>query len=233
MAYSRTNWVNGATPLNQKNMNNIEDGIEEVSGNVDGKISSALLNYLPRSEYLEAVKIGNTWNSSTTYGKLSIVLYNGDMYIAKSQSNGIVPTNSTYWAKIICSGGGGGGGGYVLPVASENTLGGVKPVTKTSSMTQAVGVDGTGRLYTAPGSGGSAQTRLVTITPSQWSSQAYSITISGLQNSDIVLIDGDNSIFDVYGVSASQSNSTITFTCTTLPQVNIQIRLAVIKATSV
>lgn len=43
-----------------------------------------------------------------------------------------------------------------IPVASENTLGGVKPVAKTSSMTQPVGVDAEGKLFTAPGgSGGS------------------------------------------------------------------------------
>lgn len=37
-----------------------------------------------------------------------------------------------------------------IPVATENTLGGVKPVAKTSSMTQAVGVDANGSLYTEP-----------------------------------------------------------------------------------
>lgn len=30
MSYSRTNWVSGETPLSADNMNNIEDGIEEV-----------------------------------------------------------------------------------------------------------------------------------------------------------------------------------------------------------
>ena len=41
-----------------------------------------------------------------------------------------------------------------IPVANSTTLGGVMPVTKTSDMTQEVGVDSTGKLYTAPGSGG-------------------------------------------------------------------------------
>ena len=49
----------------------------------------------------------------------------------------------------------GAGGSYTLPVASSTTLGGVKPVTKTASMTQEVGVDASGALYTEPGSGGS------------------------------------------------------------------------------
>ena len=43
---------------------------------------------------------------------------------------------------------------YTLPVASSTTLGGVKPVAKTSDMTQNVGVDASGALYTAPGGGG-------------------------------------------------------------------------------
>ena len=34
MAYSRTTWVSGETPLSAGNMNNIEDGIEELNSNV-------------------------------------------------------------------------------------------------------------------------------------------------------------------------------------------------------
>lgn len=44
---------------------------------------------------------------------------------------------------------------YSLPIANASTLGGVKPVAKTSDMTQAVGVDGMGALFTIPGGGGS------------------------------------------------------------------------------
>jgi len=42
------------------------------------------------------------------------------------------------------------GDGYVLPVANEQTLGGVKPKTKTEAMTEDVGVDANGKLYVAP-----------------------------------------------------------------------------------
>ncbi len=52
----------------------------------------------------------------------------------------------------------GAGGSYILPVASSTTLGGVKPVAKTASMTQEVGVDTSGALYTEPGSGGGGST---------------------------------------------------------------------------
>lgn len=41
-------------------------------------------------------------------------------------------------------------GEYTLPVANASTLGGVKPVAKTSEMTQNVGVDSDGALYTKP-----------------------------------------------------------------------------------
>ena len=43
------------------------------------------------------------------------------------------------------------GGGYNLPIASATQLGGVMPAAKTDAMTQAVGVDEAGGLWTAPG----------------------------------------------------------------------------------
>lgn len=42
-----------------------------------------------------------------------------------------------------------------LPIASATQLGGVKPAAKTDEMTQAVGVDGEGKLWGVPGGGGS------------------------------------------------------------------------------
>ena len=48
----------------------------------------------------------------------------------------------------------GGSGSYTLPIATPTTLGGVKPAAKTDDMTQAVGVDAEGLLFTAPGAGG-------------------------------------------------------------------------------
>ena len=53
-------------------------------------------------------------------------------------------------------------GPYTLPVANSTTLGGVKPVSKTDSMTQSVGVDENGKLYTSPGSGGGGTSGAVT-----------------------------------------------------------------------
>jgi hypothetical protein len=52
-----------------------------------------------------------------------------------------------------------GGSSYILPVATQNTLGGVKPVTKSNDMMQSVGVDENGGLWTA--AGGSGKYRLI------------------------------------------------------------------------
>lgn len=41
------------------------------------------------------------------------------------------------------------GGTYTLPIASPTVLGGVKPIAKTDAMTQGVGVDAAGALWTA------------------------------------------------------------------------------------
>ena len=46
---------------------------------------------------------------------------------------------------------GAGGASYTLPIASSTQLGGVQPTSKTDTMTQAVGVDEAGALWTAAG----------------------------------------------------------------------------------
>lgn len=43
---------------------------------------------------------------------------------------------------------------YTLPIATPTVLGGVKPMAKTTAMTQDVGVSDDGKLYTAPSGGG-------------------------------------------------------------------------------
>lgn len=47
---------------------------------------------------------------------------------------------------------------YTLPIATSETLGGVKPVAKTDKMTQPVGVDENGALFTQPTNAGSTIT---------------------------------------------------------------------------
>ena len=83
------------------------------------------------------------------------------------------------------SGSGTGGSSYTLPIANATTLGGVKPVSKTSEMTQAVGIDSEGRLYTKPGTGGSGSGGGL--------SSAYSVGATPPSDTGILWIDSRNS----------------------------------------
>ena len=80
---------------------------------------------------------------------------------------------------------------YTLPVASSTTLGGVKPIAKTSAMTQYVGVDANGVLYTLPGSGSGGVEQL--IVPIQYGGQgqyfsetSYDDILQAIEDSKIV-----------------------------------------------
>lgn len=85
------------------------------------------------------------------------------------------------------SGSGTGGSSYTLPIANATTLGGVKPVSKTSEMTQAVGIDSEGRLYTKPGTGGSGSGGGGGL------SSAYSVGATPPSDTGILWIDSGNS----------------------------------------
>ena len=82
------------------------------------------------------------------------------------------------------------GGGYNLPVASATQLGGVMPAAKTDEMTQAVGVDAEGKLFTAAGAGGgetlTAENTLLAgcVIPSgtaQWTNTQTGLTVGNLR----------------------------------------------------
>ena len=94
------------------------------------------------------------------------------------------------------SGSGTGGSSYTLPIANATTLGGVKPVSKTSEMTQAVGIDSEGRLYTKPGTGGSGS-------GGGGLSSAYYVGSTAPSDTGILWIDSANSnILKFYNGSA-------------------------------
>ena len=94
------------------------------------------------------------------------------------------------------SGSGTGGSSYTLPIANATTLGGVKPVSKTSEMTQAVGIDSEGRLYTKPGTGGSSS-------GGGGLSSAYYVGATAPSDTGILWIDSGNSnILKFYNGSA-------------------------------
>lgn len=71
--------------------------------------------------------------------------------------DGVTPhigDNGNWWIGTTDTNVSATGGSYTLPTASSTTLGGVKPIAKTDAMTQGVGVDESGALWTAAGSGG-------------------------------------------------------------------------------
>ena len=104
------------------------------------------------------------------------------------------------WVAVGCgttgsSGSGTGGSSYTLPIANATTLGGVKPVSKTSEMTQAVGIDSEGRLYTKPGTGGSGSGGGL--------SSAYYVGATAPSDTGILWIDSGNSnVLKFYNGSA-------------------------------
>lgn len=80
---------------------------------------------------------------------------------------------------------------YTLPIATPTTLGGVKPIAKTDEMTQEVGVDELGGLFTKDGgsSGESSTFELTTLEEgtvptgtAQWSRTITSLTLGDLRN---------------------------------------------------
>lgn len=110
----------------------------------------------------------------------------------KTADNGWVPVGG---GATGSSGSGTGGSSYTLPIANATTLGGVKPISKTSEMTQAVGVDSEGRLYTKPGTGGSGSGGGL--------SSAYSVGATAPSDTGILWIDSGNSnILKFYNGSA-------------------------------
>ena len=77
MAYNRTTWVNGETPLSADNMNNIENGIEENAAAV-AELNGKFLNLINPDDILVKPSIYNNRADSLSggynkYGKLVIV----------------------------------------------------------------------------------------------------------------------------------------------------------------
>ena len=66
-----------------------------------------------------------------------------------AQDGGYTGTEAEFAEKLAAE-----GDTYTLPIASSAQLGGVQPAAKTDDMTQAVGVDEAGALWTAAGGGG-------------------------------------------------------------------------------
>ena len=80
MAYTKTNWVNGTTPLNDKNMNKIENELE----NLDTNISKSTDEYY----------------STSTYSIGELVIYNNKLYKANQDITTAEAFNSSHWTEV-------------------------------------------------------------------------------------------------------------------------------------
>lgn len=96
-------------------------------------------------------------------------LFEIPFYLEYNESTQLFSVNNTVGITLVMYeyGQGGDNGPWLLspfgiPVATSTTLGGVKPIAKTSDMTQTVGIDSSGRLYTTPG-GGSGSGSVVSV----------------------------------------------------------------------
>ena len=115
----------------QTNVNNVQTALNSKQDAVVGGASTITEDNLTASRALvsnSSGKVAVSTVTSTELGYLDGVTSNVQTQLDKKLEN--------------------------IPIATSTTLGGVKPVAKTSNMTQSVGVDANGALYTAPGGGG-------------------------------------------------------------------------------
>ena len=94
---------------------------------------------------------------------------------------------------------------YTLPIATADTLGGVKPVAKTEDMTQEVGVDEAGALFTMPGSGGGTEKEWRLIRTVEITEAVSSISISTDEEGNAFELD-EFLIYAPLNVTASQNS---------------------------
>ena len=99
---------------------------QQVGADADGKLWTAPPGDLPTASTstLGGIKTSEAYSSTKHTAKVAV------------DSSGVLYSEA-----------------YSLPTAGASTLGGVKPVAKTSAMTQDVGVDSSGKLFTKPGEG--------------------------------------------------------------------------------
>ena len=97
---------------------------------------------------------------------------------------------------------------YTLPVASSSVLGGVKPAAKTDDMTQGVGVDANGQLFTAPGSGGGLSGEWKKIVDFTTTEQVKSFQVTEDINGNPLNVQGEAKIFFIAAPNGSAKADT-------------------------
>lgn len=137
MALTKRTYVSRETAITAQNLNEIQDAIIRLEN-----------TQIPTSKNPYSIKITQGAATTTYDGSEEKTItvptttdVNANTTARHSHSNKSILDQIT---KVPTD--------YTLPTASASVLGGVKPVEKTSAMTQSVGVDANGLLYTAPGS---------------------------------------------------------------------------------
>lgn len=151
MALTKRTYVSRETAITAQNLNEIQDAI---IGLENTQIPTSLKN--PYSIKITQGAATTTYDGSEekTITVPTTTDVNANTTARHSHSNKSILDKITKVPKD-----------YSLPTASASVLGGVKPVGKTDAMTQSVGVDANGLLYTAPGSSGGGG---ATITIKTW-----------------------------------------------------------------
>lgn len=151
MALTKRTYVSRETSITAQNLNDIQDAIIDLE-NTQAPTSLKNPNSLKIVQGSTTTSYDGSEEKTVTIPTTTDV--NANTTARHSHSNKSILDQIT---KVPTD--------YTLPAASATILGGVKPVEKTSAMTQSVGVDANGLLYTAPGSssGGGA-----TITIKTW-----------------------------------------------------------------
>ena len=130
----------------------VGDKITEVNGKVEDKLDATALPTAVNNALAQAKASGAFDGAKGEKGDPG-----EDGQAGTPGQNGVSPhigTNGNWWIGTTDTGVSATGGSYTLPVATPDALGGVKPIGKTAAMTQDVGVDADGKLYTAPSGGG-------------------------------------------------------------------------------
>lgn len=129
--YDKTTWENGSgSPLNAENLNNIEEGIDNLCTELnkltvmsikktsseglvdtytvtysDGKTSTFIVTNGAKGDTGASIVPKGNWVSNVDYVELDVVSYNGSSYMALKNTTGATPgTDSTKWMLLVKKG---------------------------------------------------------------------------------------------------------------------------------